>query len=178
VKGVTPPLFDQLLDKLKADFPTDAGLDAVLGPDVSLVPAPKSAPLTKDALWPGKKIAEGLVSRGLGRDVLALVERKERIKKSAYSSPGERPTPGEHYPTLAFVPELVNPRRITIIDDVVTKGATLLAIYRLLREQFPNAQISAFALVRTLGLQPEIERILDPCLGTIRGSDYSAHREP
>ena len=62
---------------------------------------------------------------------------------------------------------LVDPRNITIIDDVVTKGATLLAAASLLANAFPDARVRAFALVRTMGLVPDIERIVEPVVGRI-----------
>ena len=54
------------------------------------------------------------------------------------------------------------------MDDVVTKGAMLLTCADLLREEFPNADVRGFALLRTMGLQPEVDEYIDPCVGTIR----------
>jgi predicted amidophosphoribosyltransferase len=70
------------------------------------------------------------------------------------------------------------PDRITIVDDVVTKGATLLAGASLLREAFPDTEVRVFALVRTRGLVSEIDRIVDPVVGTIRNRCGGADREP
>jgi adenine/guanine phosphoribosyltransferase-like PRPP-binding protein len=71
------------------------------------------------------------------------------------------------------------PERITIVDDVVTKGATLLAAASLLADVFPDAEILAFALVRTTGLIPNVERIVDPVVGTIRRTPYGGtDRDP
>lgn len=56
---------------------------------------------------------------------------------------------------------------ITVVDDVVTKGATLLGAASLLAGAFPRAEIRAFALVRTQGYVKDIERILDPVVGRI-----------
>jgi hypothetical protein len=47
-----------------------------------------------------------------------------------------------------------------------------------LRERFPRSQLSAFALVRTLGLVPDIAQLVDPCNGVIRWVGYDARREP
>jgi hypothetical protein len=72
-----------------------------------------------------------------------------------------------------------SPERITVVDDVVTKGATLLAAASLLAVAFPDAEIRAFALVRTMGLIPDVDRILDPVLGWIRRTAGSgADRDP
>lgn len=62
---------------------------------------------------------------------------------------------------------LANPPRITIVDNVITEGRTLLATAALLRARFPNAEIRVFALIRTMGLQPDVERIVTLCAEVI-----------
>ena len=68
--------------------------------------------------------------------------------------------------------------RITIVDDVVTKGATLLAAASLVAEAYPDAEVRAFALIRTMGLVPEIDKIVDPVVGTIKLIGSEADRKP
>ncbi len=65
------------------------------------------------------------------------------------------------------------PAFITVVDDFVTKGNTLLGG---VAEAYPGTRISVFALVRTLGRQPEIDSIILPCLGEIRNVHGDAHR--
>jgi phosphoribosylpyrophosphate synthetase len=65
-----------------------------------------------------------------------------------------------------------------LIDDVVTKGRTLLAAAARLHEAFPQARITAFALLRTLGFKDHIEDLLDPCVGRIGWRAGDAHRNP
>ena len=65
-----------------------------------------------------------------------------------------------------------------LVDDVVTKGRTLLAAAARLHEAFPNADLRAFALVRTMGFLPQLERLLEPCEGIIRWAGGDARREP
>ena len=156
----------------------DSGLDAVLEPDVALVPAPRSGLLLEGALWPARIIADALARAGFGATVVPLLRRTEAVPKSAFQPPGERPNALRHYQTMAVEPELVAMRRITVVDDFVTKGNTLLGGASRLVEAIPNAEIRAFALVRTLGLQPEIERVLDPRVGRIRAVAFEADREP
>jgi adenine/guanine phosphoribosyltransferase-like PRPP-binding protein len=72
----------------------------------------------------------------------------------------------------------IPPERIVLIDDVVTKGRTLLAAATRLQEAFPSAQIRAFALVRTMGLIAGVNQLLDPCKGEIRWRAGDAHRNP
>jgi hypothetical protein len=47
-----------------------------------------------------------------------------------------------------------------------------------LHEAFPKADIRAFALVRTMGLILDVERLFDPCEGVIRWNGRDAYREP
>jgi adenine/guanine phosphoribosyltransferase-like PRPP-binding protein len=83
-----------------------------------------------------------------------------------------------HFETMSVESVLVPPERITVVDDVVTKGATLLAAASRLAEAFPDAEVRAFAILRTMGKVEDIEKIFDPCKGVLtwRGSDVD--REP
>jgi hypothetical protein len=166
VKYVQPERLRRVCDRLQRDF-AGTPLHAVLGADVTLVPAPRSTPLAKGRLWPAQRLADELRTRGFGNDVVPLVTRAKVVQKSAYAAAGARPTPHEHLESLAIESVLANPARITIVDDVVTKGATLLAVASLVAAHFPDAVVRAFAMLRTLGLQPELEAIVAPCVGSI-----------
>ena len=67
---------------------------------------------------------------------------------------------------------------IVLIDDVITKGRTTLAAALRLREAFPAATIRAFALVRTMGFVGDIERLFEPCEGSIHWNGIDAYRDP
>jgi hypothetical protein len=166
VKYVQPERLRRVCDRLQRDF-ASTPLDAVLGEDVMLVPAPRSVPLAKGRLWPARQLAEELRARRLGNDVVPLVTRARTVRKSAYAAIGARPTPQEHLDSLAIESVLANPVRITVVDDIVTKGATLLAVASLIAAHFPEAAVSAFAMLRTLGLRPEVDTIVAPCVGSI-----------
>jgi hypothetical protein len=178
VKQDRPGTIAAAVAALAADFPrTD--LNAVLGPNVTLVPAPRSTPLVKGALWPAYRVAEELVRKGLGREALPLARRERAVSKSAFAAAGMRPTPQEHLDSLSIRPELSAARRITVVDDVITKGATTLAVASLLQSQFPFSEVRVFALVRTMSFQPDIATTRDPVVGTIRLNDWGdAVREP
>lgn len=153
-------------------------LDEVLGPESTLVPAPRSAPMVSGGLWPARNIAEALVEKGLGGSVLSCLSRTVAVPKAAYAARGGRPTARLHYDTFRVDLGLDAPTKIVVVDDFVTKGATLLAAASRLREAFPIAEIAVFAIFRTLGLQPEIADIFDPCVGTIRLRGNDAWRDP
>jgi predicted amidophosphoribosyltransferase len=156
----------------------ETGLSAVLGPDVILVPVPGSALQVEGGFWGPKWIAEGLVSAGLGREVLPCLVRRTPVPKSAFQAPGERPDAQRHFDTIEVSELPLVGERITLVDDFVTKGNTLLGAASRLATVLSSARPAAFALVRTMGLQPDVERIVDPCVGTIRRFGSSADRQP
>lgn len=153
-------------------------LSGFFGPDVGLVPAPRSAPPVDGGHWPAKHIATRLVEAGLGKAVYPYLTRSVAVPKSAYAAPGERPSVQRHYETIDVQGELIAPTRLLVIDDVVTRGRTLLACVRRLQEALPACEVQCFALVRTKGLQPEVDRTLEPCTGRIFWTGSDADREP
>jgi hypothetical protein len=151
----------------------------VIGPGVLLVPAPRSSPLVAGALWPARRIAEELVVVGLGDQVIPLVLRAQAVQKSAFATPGNRPTPQQHLDSFVFDRQLINPERVTVVDDFVTKGATLLAAASLVKHHFPDSEVCAFALIRTMGLQADVEQLVAPCVGTVTlTANGAADRQP
>lgn len=155
-------------------------LQPFLDSSVTFVPVPKSHPLREGALWPSLVIAEGLRGLGYGENVSCLVKRTSIIKKSATAGWGNRPSVKDHYETLEVERNIFQPLKITLIDDVLTKGTTVFACARLLHEHFPKAEIRAFALFRTQGFKPDIETFIDPSVGTISYNDAtdSGSRNP
>lgn len=156
-----------------------SGLDAVLGAEVTLVPCPRSSPLVAGALWPPRLVAKALVESGLGRDVVICAERIAAVPKSSFQKPGERPTARRHYDTIRVEPQLIVTPRITLVDDFVTRGATLLGAATRLREAYPQADVAVFGLVRTKGRQLDVAEVVEACTGRIvRAGEDGADREP
>ena len=150
------------------------------GDDVFIVPVPRHAPTRRHVFWPTKTIGDSFVDQGLAIGCTPLLKRSIAIEKSALSS-GPR-TVARHLYSIDLVPTIHAPERIVVLDDVVTSGATLFAATCIIAEEYPNADVKAFALVRTLSNQevPETPaRCLAPCIGTIRmRSDCTTVRKP
>jgi hypothetical protein len=158
---------------------------AILGASVVLVPVPGSSS-GQGRCWVGERLAWCLQELGLATQVWPVLRRQHAVRKSAFSPAGERPSVLEHYGSFALerahlmqAPGRGRERlRLTLVDDVITRGRTLLAAAHRLRESFPAAQICAFALLRTLGRDEPLERILDPCEGEVRWASGDARRTP
>jgi predicted amidophosphoribosyltransferase len=103
--------------------------------------------------------AEGL---GIRREWL---RRRRKVPKSAWSR-GDRPTEERHHATIALSapPALgFDPvGRITVVDDVITSGATLHACVRRIAASFPSADVAAFAVVRTIAGVAQLSKAFDP----------------
>lgn len=157
-----------------------AGFSDFLGHDVSLVPMPASAPVWPKGsgyLWVARRICEELVAIGLGRTVLPVLERVHRVPKSAYSPPEVRPLPATHFDSFRVNHSLANLGRVTLVDDVITQGATALAGASRLAEARPDVPVRVFTLLRTRGRVHEIDRIIDPVTGWIRHRNGHAFRD-
>ena len=180
IKGGVEDVLRQVTEHLIKSEAEKGTFASILGSDVVLVPAPGSAPFVMGALWPAFLIAEKLVDAGFGRKVTPGLERINPVPKSALQPRGTRPKAKKHYVTIAIKPQsLLNGERITIVDDFITKGNTLRGAASRIAEVYPHANVQAFALIRTMGLQPEIENIIDPCVGKISlGYQGDSKREP
>lgn len=159
--------------------PEAAVLQPFLNADTVLIPAPRSSPLVPGALWPAREIAMVLAAHGYGKEVMSLLQRTEALRKSSMSPARDRPMIRDHLRTIRVIPSLLPLKHITIVDDVLTMGRTTAACALLLQEEFPEVEIRIFAMIRTQGLIPEIEEIVDPSTGIIDGdSDGHANRRP
>jgi predicted amidophosphoribosyltransferase len=139
-----------------------------------LVPVPGHSAVS----WAAEFLAAALIREGLGRSVWLGLRRARAVRKSATAPRGERPTMDSHYESFCVERPTISAERILLIDDVVTKGSTLLAAANRLHEVFPCSQIRAFALVRTRGLIDGIPQLLDPCMGEISWQSGETRRVP
>ncbi len=135
--------------------------------DTILIPIPKSSLMQPNTLWVPKRIANALVNKGLGKEVLSCLFRRIPIRKSARSLPNMRPKPAEHYESIGVQAGLSPPDEILLIDDVVTRGATLLGAANRLVDAFPQTRIRAFSVMRTISDPDDFIKLYNPCKGTI-----------
>ena len=126
-------------------------MEEVFGAAPLLVPVPRSSRPVEGGIWPAYNIASALVANGIGAAVLPCLQRVKAVPKSAFAASGTRPKPLDHYESIVAVNMVADRQQLCLVDDVITKGATLLAAASRLRETYPHAKIVAFALVRTLG---------------------------
>ncbi len=153
-------------------------LTGFFSPESVLVPIPGSAPQGGAGRTVADMLATALLGEGLGHVVWAGLHRVRPVLKSATAVPGSRPSVAAHYASFAADASGGCLRQIMLVDDIVTKGRTLLAAAARLREALPQAEIRAFALIRTMGLVPDVNRLLDPCVGEIRWKSGDAVRTP
>lgn len=177
VKAGDSRYIQALIQDLVANF-ANYPFEGFLGPDVTLVPTPRSSPLVTGGLWPAKIIADALRAAGLGRDVLPLVERITAVPKSATAGPGNRPDVQKHYDSFGVTPVLLSPVKFTLVDDVLTKGRTTIAAAKRLQEAYPDGQIRIFAVMRTQGLISDVASIKDPSIGVVSLCYGDAQRDP
>jgi hypothetical protein len=142
-----------------------------------LVPVPGSSPKVR-GIWAAADLAQALAREGLGTMAWHGLRRVVAVPKSATALPGSRPTVSRHYESLLMDRPPVKLTSVVLIDDVVTKGRTLLAAAARVRETFPDAQVRAFALLRTMGFIAGVEHLLDPCTGEIKWQAGDAQRVP
>jgi len=98
---------------------------AFLNQDTVLVPVPRSGLSTTNALWPALEIAESLRHHGFGRSVQPYLKRVHSVPKAATSRAHERPKAHTHLRSLSIEDPLSLPAKITLVDDVITRGAQL-----------------------------------------------------
>jgi len=147
--------------------------------DAILVPVPRSSPQrSQHDLWPARELALAMAAQGHGSATHTLLRRTHPVPKSAFCAPGERPGADAHRDSFVVTPALLlDTRRIVLIDDVVTRGATLIGAAWCIAQTHPHVQVVGFAAVRTIS-DGDVPALLDPCRGTITASGQRLRRHP
>lgn len=152
-------------------------IEPYLNPEAILVPIPRSSLTKTSDLWPALEICRVLETLGLGKGTVVL-KRTVPLRKSSLSV-GNRPTVKEQVKTMtADLLILDNP--ITLVDDILTLGRTSIAAGSILKDVYPNLRVRLFTPVRTVGLQPDIDKVRNVVFGTINYNDKTGYieREP
>jgi predicted amidophosphoribosyltransferase len=164
------------LVKLLKDKIGGSDLRSFFREDSVLVPAPRSSPIAKSGLYPSKIICQHLVEFGLGKDVQVILERTKAVPKAAFQkNPDDRPTIPQHYASMRIQSDIPAPSSIILVDDVITSGAMSIASASRIKDAFPDSNVQAFALIRTMsGI--EVDDLINICFGTIkmRSADRSS----
>lgn len=132
-----------------------------------LVPTPSSSLKKPDSLDVQSRIAQALHKEGLGSQVSECLVRAKPLPKSATSWAPNRSTAAQHYDSLVVQDILGNPENVLLVDDVVTRGATLLGAANRLFEIYPKARIRTFAALRTVSNPSEFRGVGESVVGTI-----------
>jgi predicted amidophosphoribosyltransferase len=143
-----------------------------------LVPVPGSVPRAPGTASTPEALALAMLAVGLGGRLWLGLRRAIPVPKSATAAGGRRPSVASHYASFAVEQPMDATPKLLLVDDVVTKGRTLMAAASRLQEACPQAHITAFALLRTMGLVAEVTRLIDPCVGKIHWRRGDAHRRP
>jgi hypothetical protein len=143
------------------------------------VPIPKSSLMRPGSLWVPLLLCKALKEAGLVAEVLDCLRRQHAVRKSATSAPSERATAGIHYESMSVEKALVPPTAsLLLVDDVITRGATMLGCAQRLAEAFPQAQISGFAAMRTVSKEADFVALSAPCRGKVTLQDGNSYRHP
>lgn len=152
---------------------------SVFSTSTVVVPAPKSVLHQEGSLWVPHQIASALIESALGGRVATLLKRAIPIPKAATSIASERPTAQRHFETLVVQTDFGPVEKILIVDDVVTRGATLIGAANRLHESYPAVPIKAFAVIRTMSDPSTFKALNDPSPWTITlRPDGSTLRRP
>lgn len=162
------PITDAIAITVRNHAIASGAFASFFSPTAVLVPVPKSALWKEGTLWVPDQLAKSMIQVGLGARVARLLERTEAIPKAATSISSERPTALRHYQTLAVQKGLASIPDIVLVDDVVTRGNTLLGSANRLRDAYPNVRIRGFAAIRTMSGSSGFAEIVDPVAGWIQ----------
>jgi hypothetical protein len=133
-----------------------------------LVPMPRSAPLTNNALWPAKVICDEFRNLSLCADVQELLIRNTKVPKSSHQNGGgNRPSIKIHYDSFLVKPVMLPFKNIVIVDDVLTLGRTSTAAIFKIKELYPEHTVKVFSIMRTRSREKK-DVLIEPQIGIMR----------
>lgn len=135
--------------------------------DIALVPIPRAAEIKKGWLWPSFQIAKAMEDEALGTLKPVLV-RVKTVHKSSLQPPNQRPKPKDHYETIIIDKTVkLDSRKVLLVDDIVTRGHTLMGSAWRLKKEFQDVEIKAFAAMMTISNPLKFEKCYNPVEGRI-----------
>jgi len=178
LKTADPRWLPQYAARVRALAARSGRYPGFFGPQVVIVPVPGSQPQAQGRPWVAECIAAEFLRQGLAGRMWSGLRRIRPVRKSATAPQGRRPSVREHCQTLTAESCAEQFPLLLLVDDIVSKGRTLLAAADTLRQAFPASDIRAFAVARTMSLVDRIEHLVAPCEGHIRWDGSDAVREP
>ena len=177
VKSIDPLWLPRYAGHVYRSSLKDRELGSLFARGGALVPVPGSS-RTGEGPWVALALANALSRVGFGLPVWPGLWRRYAVVKSATAPPAARPSVQQHYDSFTVCPRALPIGSMVLIDDVITRGRTLLAAAARLRSAVPHADLRGFVLIRTLGFAPELREVTETCHGSVRWSAGDARREP
>jgi len=156
-----------------------AAFQGFFGAEVIAVPVPSSTRKQPGSLNVPLELARTLKLAGLVGEIEDIVTRVRSLPKSATSDSKARSTAADHFDSVIVAkPLLPASATLLLVDDVVTRGATLMGVAWRLQQAFPGAKILAFAAMRAITDAKDFKAILDPVSGKITLAGRYTKRRP
>jgi len=178
--GDPPVVFSKYIAKKIKDQLQTLPFNTFFEKSVFLVPVPGSSLMKRGDLWVPQNLTTSFQEQGLGTSFPCL-ERTKKVAKSAFCKSDERPKPEDHYTSIQFkglMKHTHNPSKIVLVDDIITRGSTILGCINILKDVYPNADIVGFAVMRTISELHLFHDIEDPCVGTVIYTNGNLWRKP
>jgi len=130
-------------------------------------------------------LKENRAGRATGETASARVARRLRERDDVaevveFLDPAseDRPKARTHLESLSLADPLALPAKITLIDDVVTRGAQLFGAAWKIWSVRPDIDVRAFAVVRTISEPADFSALAAPRIGRIEWRDEECFRRP
>ena len=110
------------------------------------------------------------------REVVSRLDEIDCVRGNVFQGPVTNRRMIYHKPKYAIV--YVEPRKPAGRGPNASITARKTCLLVMQPTTLASGTPTAFALVRTMGLRPDVEQIVDPCVGTIRRHGSDADRQP